>query len=35
LKEAIDFRKKSHKKPSWTGKLLSALRGQFGGHSIR
>lgn len=31
---ALDFRKKSAKSPSYTGKILSALRNQFGGHSF-
>ena len=34
LEEALKFRVNSAKNPSWTGKLLSALRGQFGGHSV-
>lgn len=32
---SLEFRKKSSKKPSYTGKVLSALRNQFGGHSIK
>ena len=32
---SLKFRKDSKKKPSYTGKLLSALRNQFGGHSIK
>lgn len=35
LEEALKFRKKSQKNPDWTGKLLSALRGEFGGHSVK
>ncbi|MBI2459736.1 MAG: glucose-6-phosphate dehydrogenase [Parcubacteria group bacterium] len=34
IAEALKFRKQSLKKPSYTGKILSALRGQFGGHEI-
>lgn len=34
IKGAVDFRKNSHKKSSYTGKILSALRNQFGGHPI-
>ncbi len=34
IEEAFQFRVKSKKKPSFTGKILSALRNQFGGHSI-
>ena len=34
LEEALKFRVNSAKNPSWTGKLLSALRGQFGGHGV-
>ncbi len=34
IKGAFDFRIKSVKNPSYTGKILSALRNQFGGHSI-
>jgi len=32
IKVAVDFRTKSLKKPSYSGKVLSALRRQFGGH---
>jgi 6-phosphogluconate dehydrogenase len=32
LKAAVDFRTQSSKNPSYTGKTLSALRRQFGGH---
>lgn len=35
LKEALQFRVKSKKTPSYTGKLLSAMRNRFGGHSVR
>ena len=34
IKGAFDFRVKSKKNPSYIGKILSALRNQFGGHSI-
>lgn len=34
IKGAFDFRVGSKKKPSYTGKVLSALRNQFGGHSV-
>lgn len=32
IEESFKFRVGSHKKPSYTGKILSALREQFGGH---
>ena len=32
---SFKFRVNSAKKPSYTGKLLSALRNQFGGHSVK
>ena len=35
IKGAFDFRMASAKKPSYTGKVLSALRNQFGGHSSK
>ena len=35
IEDAFKFRLQSVKKPSYTGKLLSALRGQFGGHSTK
>ncbi|OGF51563.1 hypothetical protein A3I27_01590 [Candidatus Giovannonibacteria bacterium RIFCSPLOWO2_02_FULL_43_11b] len=35
LEDALKFRIKSQKNPDWTGKLLSALRGEFGGHKIK
>ncbi|MBI3335201.1 MAG: glucose-6-phosphate dehydrogenase [Candidatus Portnoybacteria bacterium] len=31
---AVNFRTKSQKKPSYTGKLLSGMRNQFGGHRV-
>ncbi|MDD5110362.1 MAG: glucose-6-phosphate dehydrogenase [Patescibacteria group bacterium] len=34
IQESFKFRVKSEKKPSYTGKVLSALRNQFGGHDI-
>lgn len=33
IEESVTFRTRSEKKPSYTGKILSALRNQFGGHS--
>ncbi|MBI4136480.1 6-phosphogluconate dehydrogenase (decarboxylating), partial [Candidatus Roizmanbacteria bacterium] len=35
IEEALKFRISSEKNPSYTGKILSALRGQFGGHSVK
>lgn len=35
LKAAVDFRKQSQNNPDFTGQLLSAIRGQFGGHNVR
>lgn len=32
---ALRFRKASQKKPDYTGKIVSALREQFGGHSVK
>lgn len=34
IEEALKFRKFSEKNPSYTGKILSALRNRFGGHKI-
>lgn len=34
IEEAFKFRVFSHKKPNYTGKILSALREQFGGHKV-
>jgi 6-phosphogluconate dehydrogenase len=34
IEESVKFRKKSHKNPSYIGKILSALREQFGGHNV-
>ncbi len=35
IKDALNFRVESAKKPSYAGKILSALRNQFGGHDIK
>ena len=35
IKESYDFRVKSQSNPSYTGKVVSALRGQFGGHLVK
>ena len=35
IEESLKFRKLSQKSPNYTGKILSALREQFGGHSAR
>ncbi len=35
IEESLKFRVESAKNPSYTGKVLSALRNQFGGHSIK
>lgn len=35
IEEAFKFRVQSKKKPSYTGKVLSALRNMFGGHEVR
>ncbi len=34
IEESFKFRVKSQESPSYTGRILSALRNQFGGHSI-
>ncbi|MDE1970292.1 MAG: glucose-6-phosphate dehydrogenase [Patescibacteria group bacterium] len=34
IEGALQFRKQSAKNPSYTGKILSMIRNQFGGHSI-
>lgn len=34
IKESFKFRVKSHKAPDYIGKILSALRNQFGGHEV-
>lgn len=35
IKAALDFRIQSKKNPSYIGKILSALRNQFGGHKVK
>jgi len=35
IEDAVRFRTRSQKNPSYTGKILSALRNQFGGHAIK
>ncbi len=35
IKDSFKFRVASAKKPSYIGKILSALRNQFGGHSVK
>ena len=35
IEESLKFRKDSIDKPSYTGKLLSALRDMFGGHGVK
>ncbi len=35
IEAALQFRIESAKKPSYTGKIVSALRNQFGGHSVK
>jgi len=35
IKESYEFRVQSQEKPSYIGKVVSALRGQFGGHSVK
>lgn len=35
IEESFKFRVQSSKNPSYTGKVVSALRGQFGGHSVK
>lgn len=34
IKDSVEFRKASQKKPSYTGKVLTGMRNSFGGHSI-
>ncbi len=34
IKAAVDYRAESMKNPSFTGKILSAIRGEFGGHPV-
>lgn len=35
IKDSVEFRKQSENSPSFTGKVLSALRNQFGGHEVK
>jgi 6-phosphogluconate dehydrogenase len=35
IKGALDFRLGSQSNPSYTGKIVSALRNQFGGHEVK
>ncbi|MBI2074284.1 MAG: decarboxylating 6-phosphogluconate dehydrogenase [Candidatus Levybacteria bacterium] len=35
IEGAVEFRKKSQEKPSYTGQVISALRHQFGGHNAK
>jgi 6-phosphogluconate dehydrogenase len=35
IKGALDFRLESQNNPSYTGKIVSALRHQFGGHEVK
>ena len=35
IEEALKFRIASEKNPSYTGKVVSALREQFGGHDVK
>ena len=35
IEGSLDFRLDSQKNPSYTGKIISALRNQFGGHEVR
>ena len=35
IEGALDFRVQSQKNPSYTGKLISAMRNQFGGHDVK
>ncbi|MAG28872.1 6-phosphogluconate dehydrogenase (decarboxylating) [bacterium] len=35
IEAALEFRKMSQGNPSYTGKVVSALRGQFGGHEVK
>lgn len=34
IKASVDFRTQSQQNPSFTGQILSAIRGQFGGHPV-
>ena len=35
IKDSFEFRQKSKDNPSYVGKVVSALRGQFGGHAVK
>ena len=35
IQGALDFRIRSQQNPSYTGKLISAMRNQFGGHDVK
>ncbi len=35
IQASFDFRLQSQKQPSYTGKIISALRQQFGGHAVK
>ncbi|CAN5122315.1 decarboxylating 6-phosphogluconate dehydrogenase [soil metagenome] len=35
IKGSFEFRQQSQQKPSYTGQVVSALRGQFGGHEVK
>ncbi len=35
IEESLKFREESKRHPSYTGRILSALRNQFGGHEVR
>jgi len=35
IQGSLDFRLESQRSPSYTGKLISALRNQFGGHEVK
>ena len=35
IRESVDFRARSQKNPSYTGRILTALRAVFGGHSLK
>jgi 6-phosphogluconate dehydrogenase len=35
IQDALEFRIQSQKNPSYTGKLISAMRNQFGGHEVK
>ena len=34
IRGALDFRVESERNPSYAGRVLSALRNQFGGHAL-